>query len=524
MKKKRADKKPAESSSARLTRNKTRQQQDEEPAKIRDDPLLLLKESPFGRSCPELRRNPDIQSKEMDPALAETLLAFLNTHGVRDMEDIEEDRLTFLEATYARCVVRADASVPTQKLFAAIYRNVQESRSLDVTMATFQLLKDLEKRHPRVAIATDEAAGSSGSSILRLDIDKRVWSPIESLIEFIASTDRMLPDASAEEPIPLNLLTLVETIALYISEQGSQLVNGSSSSALDSHDDVKMAGQFLMLQDLVGLIQNDLSCCLQVYEASMDHSAVQHSDLYRLLCVLRTDARKLFLSNLVFLLNPSVQHVHTDEEFLHDKEVDLCLTSKPGLLPSTRDFSDLAHKLLLMVMELDHVIKTWNPAHSRSMRRGSFPDDLLSIFSKARDLEAYLKAIESPRTKLRFIVDYFIAYAPADMIVKGLKDIIGRDTFEKLLACFGEDKMEKFVHKFGQDVLPVVLGHAFQAFLMVHSEAAGEDVESEQAKMLEMSRSLVEILTEIRALERQTEMLPVAEHAIQMAESILAFS
>lgn len=398
-------------------------------------------------------------------------------------------------------------------------------------MTSFQLLKDLEKRHPRVAIATEEADGSSGLSRQRLDIDRRVWSPIESLFEEKSLTDMMIPEPSAEESIPLNLFRLVGTIAEGITEAGSQLADSAPSLARHSHSGVKMAGQFVMLQHLVCLIQNDLSCCLQVYEASMDDSAVQKSYLYRLLCVLPADVRNTFLSNLLFLVNPNSQHMQGDEEGLIGNEVGRSLTggrevesnSSSGLLPCTSDFSHLAHRLLLMVMEIDHVVKTWNPGTARSMRRGSFPDDLLSIFSNARDLEAYLEALDMPRTKLRFIIDYFIANAPVDMVVKGLKDSTGTDTFEKLLSCFGEDKTKKFVHKFGEDVLPVVLAHAFQAFLIIHTEAAGEDHENDrQAKLLQMSQSVVEILTELRELERQTEMLPVAEHAIQMAESILS--
>lgn len=59
----------------------------------RIEPLDLLKESPLGRSGLVLRRDPDVQSREMDPALEETLLAFLDTHGVRDADDIEEDSI-----------------------------------------------------------------------------------------------------------------------------------------------------------------------------------------------------------------------------------------------------------------------------------------------------------------------------------------------------------------------------------------------------------------------------------------------
>lgn len=46
------------------------------------------------------------------------------------------------------------------------------------------------------------------------------------------------------------------------------------------------------------------------------------------------------------------------------------------------------------------------------------------------------------------------------------------------------------------------LFYGSQAFLIIHIEAAAEDHESEQqAKLLQMSRSLVEILTELRELE-----------------------
>jgi len=68
------------------------------------------------------------------------------------------------------------AQVPTRKMYEAVFQILREDKSLELTITSYQLLLDLEKRFPPVTVA--KMSGSSSDVIeAQLVINSEVWSP-----------------------------------------------------------------------------------------------------------------------------------------------------------------------------------------------------------------------------------------------------------------------------------------------------------------------------------------------------------
>ena len=75
----------------------------------------------------------------------ENILAILNVIGVKEQDDIRDDRLSFLAAIRAVCITSKIAQVPTRKMYEAIFQILKENKSLELTMMSHELLLELKK-------------------------------------------------------------------------------------------------------------------------------------------------------------------------------------------------------------------------------------------------------------------------------------------------------------------------------------------------------------------------------------------
>ena len=73
------------------------------------------------------------------------VLAILNVIGVKEQDDIRDDRLSFLAAIRAVCITPETAQVPTRKMYEAVFQILKENKSLELTIMSYELSLDLKK-------------------------------------------------------------------------------------------------------------------------------------------------------------------------------------------------------------------------------------------------------------------------------------------------------------------------------------------------------------------------------------------
>ncbi|KAH0985761.1 hypothetical protein GBA52_012938 [Prunus armeniaca] len=108
--------------------------------------------------------------------IEENILAILDSSEAKDTLDAFEDRVAFIEAVRAASIVAKNGTPPTYKMYEAIFSILRIGKSLELTMASFQLLNELDKRFPRVNSSNVDKSNSS-SSVPELIMVQEVWFP-----------------------------------------------------------------------------------------------------------------------------------------------------------------------------------------------------------------------------------------------------------------------------------------------------------------------------------------------------------
>uniref|UniRef100_A0A2N9GF39 Uncharacterized protein n=1 Tax=Fagus sylvatica TaxID=28930 RepID=A0A2N9GF39_FAGSY len=102
----------------------------------------------------------------------ENILAILDVNLIKDTRDANDDRIAFLEAVRAASIVPEIGFPPSNKMCEAVFQILRFGKSLELIMASFQLLNELDERYPRVFLSN-----SSSSAQLDLVAVKEAWSP-----------------------------------------------------------------------------------------------------------------------------------------------------------------------------------------------------------------------------------------------------------------------------------------------------------------------------------------------------------
>ncbi|KAL2633012.1 hypothetical protein R1flu_004491 [Riccia fluitans] len=511
--------------------------------------IAIMAEMPkLGRSNgKELFVAPEQRSQWMYRSIEENLLTLLEHSENADPEEILEDKIMFVEATNALCVIPNLAQVPTQKMLQAVLEFIQECSSVGLTASSFNLLADLEKRHPRVRVK-ESTSPDSGRKLAELIIDEKVWSPLEETCQELVRPDRQLVPSSPTR-VSSNIFILLEEIVRRVQQEGG----------VESGKDVVILSQFSMLQHLMRLLQTDLQCRLEVFDsdAEKDYTLVQGSYLCRLIFGLTQAEKKSFIMSLKSIMCPST--LETDDSMLEDgrrvrrvcskslrrvreestfqdgtgKTSDSVEKNSKGrkvLLPATREFGRLASDILVLIVKVDTLNQMYGlrAAACNSRRDRLLFETLLNLCREASTLDAYLKAVADPTAKLKFVMDYFLNFAPQP-VVRSLGDFPLIEFLEKLLSYLSEKKALKSVVKVFKeaDSLPLLLSHAFQAYLLLHS--LGENSTNDQGKndaqenRVRICKFLVAALINLEDLEGPNITLPTVKQTVFVAKRISGF-
>ncbi|CAK9880803.1 unnamed protein product [Sphagnum jensenii] len=501
----------------------------------------------LSRSGPELLK----RRKKMEPTLVHNLLAIADTHGFKNRSHADDEQHIFLETIRAVSITPAVARVPPKEIYDAILNGIQESKSVELTVASFQLLHDLDLRHPQATLRT--VKGKSDKDLeYEFIVTKDIWSPFDHTFQVSQPTGA---PKGAPPRVPTDLYALLECIEEQLGyDEWCKTPQMKIVNSRKEQDPYLRLLQFLMLQWLASLLKSDAQIRAQAFQANPSNNfhLVQNSLIRRLLQGPYRGNTKNLLKFLLHIIARTSDEQEWEskteckEEDMGDKvedtntgdkvEGDLLDNQSSDPLAATEivihtnpyirdcDFSNLAHTVLFMVMELDTYKALDDQIERRSNGRSGkhFVDQLLSLLQyESHLLEPFLQVLENQQHKLKIIIEYFVTHAPKSMREK----LMTISTAQELFGCIASATNSANVCKtFGSYELQLLLAHAFQAFLEIDAVQRLEkgQTESSSSKSIGcVQKMLLEAFGNLRHLMKDSgELCPAAAQALFVAKAI----
>ncbi|KAI5072024.1 hypothetical protein GOP47_0012130 [Adiantum capillus-veneris] len=96
---------------------------------------------------------------DIGQVLEDNVLALLDTVGVKNAEDIEDDKMSFIEAVYALCIAGSQPKAPTRNVHEAVFHLLEGNHSSVLNMASYSLLIDIAEDFVSLLNDLQEAFG-----------------------------------------------------------------------------------------------------------------------------------------------------------------------------------------------------------------------------------------------------------------------------------------------------------------------------------------------------------------------------
>ncbi|KAA8515186.1 hypothetical protein F0562_018365 [Nyssa sinensis] len=453
--------------------------------------------------------------------IEENTMAILDLSGFsKDNQHVNDDRIAFLEAVRSACIVPENGIPPTNKMFQAIFQILRDEKSLDLIMASYQLLDELDKRFPRVSISETEKS-------LELAVVKEAWSPFIFGLD-VARGEREEADKKSGGSLDASaFLILIQDLAIVADETKIEAI------------ETKFLSNMLLFQYLVSVLEGDFLPRNSVFTETMNWILLRESLLNMLLVSRRISYKGLVKDCLSVMCE--ICHVH--DGFSHDMRcpenssmelLKSCDTALAIALPEVEKCTCMAvQKLLLMTMELDFSKKKADTQGLTTRADGvrtPVVEIILDELTYNRDiLSSFLQAFNEPKWKLKIIVQYFWKYiAKPSVRTRRSNGSTDDTTFDGLLKCFSNGNSTKNItKKIGPEVTQLLLAHGFQAFLSLSSEDSVEGISdpNEEVKggsLVEICKYIISAFTRLRRTDEHMEILPCGKAALFTAASILS--
>eukprot|EP00268_Persea_americana_P024392 TRINITY_DN2381_c0_g1_i11.p1 TRINITY_DN2381_c0_g1~~TRINITY_DN2381_c0_g1_i11.p1 ORF type:complete len:415 (-),score=75.24 TRINITY_DN2381_c0_g1_i11:467-1711(-) len=396
------------------------------------------------------------------------VMAILDSAGVKEARDLEDDRHSFLEAVQSACLMSGSGSVPTRKVFEAIFQILKDDTSLELKMASYQLLRDLEKRFPQVHLAKSE---SSRSTTVELVVVEEAWSP------FVIGWE----GAYREEVTTLRYShgPLDSHTFFLLMQDISQAFSDMNSSWLAS----KLLADMLLFQYLVNFLEGDFIPRQIKYKETMSWAFIKDSMLHMLLAIAVPEVQKGTHISMM--------------------------------------------KFFVLIMELD-VIKKEADTSGLTSRADGTRTPLLEIvldeLTYNKDLlSPFLQAFSDPKWKLEITLQYFWKYCTKPSVRTRRSNSTSEDgSFDMVLKCFSNSTgTRNVVRKISTEVSQLLLAHAFQAYLSLkHNSISDKNIGS--SSLEQICTGMISAFNNLKNVNEQMEMMPFGKEALFTAATILS--
>ncbi|KAK9092796.1 hypothetical protein Syun_027707 [Stephania yunnanensis] len=395
--------------------------------------------------------------------IEENIMAILDASGVKEARDADDDRLAFLEAVRAAFLVVEAGSPPPRKIFEAIFEILRDGTSLELTMASFQLLTELDKHYPNMNLSnsdTSELTGGRGSESIA---DRETWSPF-ALGPESAHSEREATSKNSADPIDSSGFSfLIQNIAQAPEEM--KCLKYVKKSLVD----------MLLFKYLVNVLERDFFHRNIIHKETRNWFLLRESLLSMLLGSRRVSYKNLVKDCLSIISRCSHQTdvgLHSipslersSDRVVHDVEV----APAVALLELQKETCVAVQNLFVLNMELDKAKKLAETQGCTSRADGvrtpvieiivdelAYNEDLLFPF---------LQAFSESRWKIEIILQYFWKYLPKPSVRtrRSRNTSVEDETFNAVLRSFSSDSsVRSIIKKISAETAQLLLAHSFQ--------------------------------------------------------------
>ncbi|KAM5588083.1 hypothetical protein ABKV19_006501 [Rosa sericea] len=435
-------------------------------------------------------------------ALEENILAILDSTEADDTHYANDDRTAFLDAVRAASLVPENGTPPTFKWFESIFAILRIGKSLELTMASFKLLNELDKCFPRVHLSVVDEMKSSSKDMLI--VENEAWSP------FVFSSESTSSEREA-----------VNNLGGSVDSSGFQhLIEDLADATAEPNfqaSETKSLGNMLLFQYLVNVLEGDFQPRNCVYAETANWVLLRESLLNMLLVSRKINYKNLMKDCLAIMC----KLYQTNAGFADD-----LISSETSMAQPAENFDTAAtialleigkntciamQKFLIMIMELDLSKKTAEMQGSTT-RADGVRTPLLEI-------------VLDELTYDKDILDSFLQPSVRTRRANGPTDDA---SFNGALKCFSNVTSTKTtIKKIRPELAQLLLAHGLQAHLSLpcKQHVKGTSASSEErsnSSLIEVSENIISAFRNLKTADKKMEILPLGKEALFMAATIIS--
>ncbi|XP_058195898.1 negative regulator of systemic acquired resistance SNI1 isoform X2 [Rhododendron vialii] len=388
-------------------------------------------------------------------------MTILDASGFKkDTQDLIDDRLAFIEAVRSASIAPENGIAPTKKMCEAIFEILKEDNSLELIMASYRLLTELDKHFPRVyASKLEKSEIPSPSSVPELVVVEEAWSP------FISGSDSEREDANKNSGS-------LDFAGFEILIQ--DLAKAAVGRKMEEFE-TKYLRNMVLLQYLISVLEGDFVPRNSVFKENMDWNLLRVSLLNTILGSRRISYKDLIKGCLSIICEMS--HLHAE----HSDYMTLPKSSSAELFKSLDTAGAISfpevrkcllralQKFLLMAMELDTSRKKAD-IQGLTTRADGVRTPVVEIIQDEltynRDaISPFFQVFNEPQWKMEILLQYFQKYiAKPSVLTRRSSEPIEDATFDGVLKCFSNiNSVKSIIKKISIEVAQLLLAHTFQA-------------------------------------------------------------
>ncbi|XP_028780306.1 negative regulator of systemic acquired resistance SNI1 isoform X2 [Neltuma alba] len=460
--------------------------------------------------------NPSTSSRRWNRGgFEENILAIFDASETKDSQESRDDRIAFLRAVRAASIVSDHGTPPTSKMFEGVFHILRTGKSLELIMASYQLLIELNKRFPLVYFSREDKSKPGSYPSSELVVVEEAWSPIiVSLAN--ASTVNQATGKQSGDPIDPSIAEMLSKTKFQAS-------------------DFKPLQNMLVFQYLVEVFEGDFL----PRKATIDWN-IERDSLLNLLLGSRKINYKALMKNCLTIICQLSQLKNELNKYMECEEVTEsslsknCLTSlSTGVFEAEKNTCISMEKFMVMIMELDVSRNKADLAGYTTRADGSRTPLLAIILDELaynQDMiPQFLQIFTEPKWKLEIIVHYLWKYITKPSVRTRRTNVSVEDeTFSGALKCFSNKATTKStIKKIDSDIVQFLLAHGFQAQLSVLSEGHAEEKiagheEERLSALVDMCQSVISAFDCLRSTDERMEILPVGKEALFTAATIVS--
>ncbi|XP_074272322.1 negative regulator of systemic acquired resistance SNI1 [Silene latifolia] len=443
----------------------------------------------------------------------ENTMAILESFCSYDSSHIHDDRLAFLEAVRSSAIVSENRSPPTNKMMKAIFGIMRDEKSLEVIIASYRLLCELEKHYPRAYL-------SNGDS--ELVVFEEAWSPF-AVGSDGSSSCRNAAEKGSKEPINAADFHLLL----------ARLIEGFDEME-SSETKLELLAEMMLFIYLITILEADFLPRNQAFLANSRWIPLRESFLNKLL-VSRTMNYKGLVKDCLNVISIPFTPMDHDSESFETTASKLSESSDLALdlsFPEVQKHAcEAVQKLLVMMMELDSSRRkadTQNLTTRIDGQRIAVVDLILDELSYNKDMiSPFLQAFDEPELKMEIVSQFLQKYtAKSSTRHRRSTDSVDSSVPGVFKGFLNDTSTKAIVKKLGAEAIQVLLAHALQASMSISKdklvEISGLKEDDGSNPLGHFCKNLISAFTRLKKIDAHLEILPIGKEALFTAASILS--